>query len=523
MTSENDAAQDELIGETLETEGYDGTPSSLYKQIGEDSGIHLFVEQFYHAIISEPMLKEFFEGRELEGLKTAQKEFLAIILGGRPPLDYWDIITSDAPTNLSLEHTDLMIEYAEAVLMNMGLNDNTIKSIVRLVSPFIEAFINGSSKFQRVNTENPDESKEEIENARMFRDLIEQKLIESQTTKTFSSSQAQPSQTSSPTSDDGVSTDKDINTSEELMSRLRILLSDLDSFREGNLNAEISIKSDDLVGKIAGAIQSAFSEFRSTISSLSQQSEAIRLDCDELKQLLIQENEKRLNAKKNLEEQPSENRLSANISQAYKLSSSLLDKLRTLNGPSPEIGNDKVYNSGLSQLREPLHALISHNQELQVFSRGLREASSRTATLALNASLEAVRAGQQGKCFNVLALEMKEVARDMDELASGLNKTFKACRYYAYESLEHLNNLESPLRSSGIPSSVIDELKTITELLGQIDFELSEELHQKQHEELNKVTYSIEERQEASRFAEKLYQLGKKTKELKSTLSKYAV
>jgi len=197
--------------------------------------------------------------------------------------------------------------------------------------------------------------------------------------------------------------------------------------------------------------------------------------------------------------------------------------LRTLSGFSPETGRTEVDDIGMPDLKEPLHALISHNQELQALSRELREASGRTATLALNAALEAVRAGQQGKCFNVIASEMKEVARNMDDLAGGLNKTFKACRYYAYESLEHMGNIESSPKTIGLPSSILDELQAITELLSRMDLELSEEIQQKQNEELNKLTYSIEEKQEASRFAEKLYQLGNKAKELKSILSKYAV
>jgi len=119
---------------------------SLYSQLGEESGINLFVEQFYHAMLAEPLLHPLFEQSELAALKAEQKEFVAIILGGRPPLDYWDIITSDPPPYLTLEHTDLMIEYAEAVLLNMGLEDSTVKNIIRVLSPFIEAFICGSTK-----------------------------------------------------------------------------------------------------------------------------------------------------------------------------------------------------------------------------------------------------------------------------------------------------------------------------------------------------------------------------------------
>lgn len=581
---------------------------SLYSLMGEESGINLFVEQLYHAMLAEPVLRPLFNIEGLDALKAEQKEFVAIILGGRPPLDYWDIITSDPPPYLTLEHTDLMIEYAEAVLLNMGIDDAAVKNIIRVLSPFIEAFICGSTRAdakpcpalppssassapapaeveiepveeitelkedqpeielkeavtweQSAEVElhpveetegedrkeevdeqmaaeshsaepEPAQLSEETENARKFRELIEEKLYQKKTQKPvlpenegeFVPSEIPPaadSRPAEPHSEDTLVSSESSSparlTAERLVSSLNLLLSELEGASTGDLTAEISLTGDDLVGRLGASVQELISDVRRSISRLLELVEDINRTSDDLSQI-IRDREESRQRMTNLDNDDSIVSAREEVGKASSLSARILHSLRTFLLESQRTIEENTGSE--KEASEPLHALISHNDEFQYLIRSLREMTSRGATLALNAALEAARAGNEGKCFAVIASEMKDLSRGAEQLALNMSRNFKACRYYAHETLSALDKGEQP-RALSLPSGLEADLNSLGESLTRIDAKVSGAMRQK----------TMLEAAEARRlegdghYTEKMFELGKKVRELKLVLSKYVV
>lgn len=472
---------------------------SLYELIGEESGIHVFIEQFYHALLAEAQLRPFLERKDIAVLKAEQKEFIAVVLGGRPPLDYWDLISSDAPPDLTLGHTELLIEYAEAVLLNMDLDHDVVKSIVRILSPFIEAFIGGSSSALANDTrasEEPasaqdippttaapplsntplgaetryKESEEEKENARKFREIIQERLQQAQITSPLehtrdeAAEEISASQATTPEYSSTLTKSKE--ETKEFLKDLELMLSELSA------------------------------------------------TSDEAKRLLIEEQERNLKQPRDSWDDMILQKAYEDVSKAHLLSAQLMEKVHQ------QKDADLSKRSGQEAFATPytsLNALISHNQEFQSYSYALHSISSRTATLALNAALEAARAGQEGKCFGVIASEIKELAKNAEELAKRISKTFKACRYYAHESL---SSLDANGRYTNTDPEIARDLSSLAEHLAQAAARTSSDIHLRQSRELSTSTSSMGTKKELSRFAEKLYQIGKKIQELRLAILK---
>ncbi len=587
--------------------------------MGEESGVNLFVEQFYHAMLAEPALRSLLNVSTLDALKAEQKDFVAIILGGRPPLDYWDIITSDPPPYLTLEHTDLMIEYAEAVLLNMGIDEAAVKNIIRVLSPFIEAFICGSTTAdagpssvpgtpagspasigveqseeitqlqpaaddeaakgnseeisaadavdpaeeevreesvaaisssdpgeispEEIREENKVEEEEtaspqpadslpaqmadEAENARRFRELIEEKLyrkihapmppgdegefMTSEIPAQDAAGSAEDPLDSHDVPPDSNESSPSRATAERLLSSLNLLLSELEEASNGDLTREISLTGDDLIGRLGTSVQELISGVRRSMSRLVELAGDISRISDSLTQIMLEpEDSCRATS---VSDDGSLMSAKEEINTASALSAAILHSLRSFLLETGQTAEERA-DSG-KEASEPLHALISHNDEFQYLIRSLREMTSRGATLALNAALEAARAGNDGKCFAVIASEMKDLARGSEQLALNMSRNFKACRYYAHETLSAVRKGVHH-QTLSLPPGLESDLNALGESLTRLDAGVNN-VRQKS------MLAATRDPQGDGRYSEKMFELGKKVGELKLILSKYVV
>ena len=397
--------------------------SPLYARVGGAEGIALFVEQFYQAVRSDALLAPLFARLDIESLKAQQREFMALVLGGKSPLECWNILTSSTPPDLTLEHTDLMIEYAEAVLFNLNLDADTVKHIVRIISPFVEAFVSGfshdsdaaSSMPRQTPTEEfipdapphpltaaaaPDESRyaqspEELENAARFREMIERRMQQIATAAESAAVASPPEEEHSAAADESLAA------------------------------------IDQLLHESSGIAARLLQHLRTVAASPLHAAAHTKLRADPIERAQI---------------------LTRRIHEAL-------------------VSRSHGDTAAPRDLEAPLHALISHHDELFEASRALRTFSARTATLALNAALEAARAGEGGKCFGVIAAELQHLARGSEALAQHLRKNFKACRYYAHQSLAVFRDCLH--EGHAVPPSLDEALRELTPVLAAIEVSLS--------------------------------------------------
>lgn len=90
----------------------------------------------------------------------------------------------------------------------------------------------------------------------------------------------------------------------------------------------------------------------------------------------------------------------------------------------------------LDLITEAFHTLENNSRNIQEMSNSITDIASSTNLLALNASIEAARAGDAGRGFAVVAEEIRKLSSSTTELVNGIDKSVKTL----YESIDSLRD-----------------------------------------------------------------------------------
>ena len=83
-----------------------------------------------------------------------------------------------------------------------------------------------------------------------------------------------------------------------------------------------------------------------------------------------------------------------------------------------------------------MDGLAARTHEIGDLVEVIETIAAQASFLALNATLEAARAGQAGKSFTVVALEVKSLAAQMTEASEGMSERVASLRLAAIQAVE---------------------------------------------------------------------------------------
>ena len=185
------------------------------------------------------------------------------------------------------------------------------------------------------------------------------------------------------------------------------------SIAEGNLKNNITIDREDEIGQLLKSIVNMQGNLKSVIGVVKENAERLEALSNEFtndSKLLNNVVDKQNNS---LAE------LTSNVDKMYTIIKGQFEHTQS----SEELIHSS--NSLIQESSTSTSTAISTNEEIETKAEVINDIASKTSLLAINASIEASRAGAAGKGFSVVAHEVKKLSEDSELAALEINKLTK--------------------------------------------------------------------------------------------------
>lgn len=145
-------------------------------------------------------------------------------------------------------------------------------------------------------------------------------------------------------------------------------------------------------------------------------------------------------------------------------------------------------------LEQSIKSLYQRIQDVEQFATEITDIANQTNLLSLNASIEAVRAGEEGKGFSVVAEEVRKLAHQSEKSASNVNAIITeitaSATQVAAEIMENVEGIQSgmhQLQKTNTAFTQIQHIATIVEDKMQAVYASVEEVNQKKQQLSNSM------------------------------------
>ena len=152
--------------------------------------------------------------------------------------------------------------------------------------------------------------------------------------------------------------------------------------------------------------------------------------------------------------------LSANSEQMGKANSTATKSMETVLDSSNQ--SAEIIERITNQIEETNQAILSINEAVNL----IMDITGQTSLLALNASIEAARAGQSGSGFAVVASEIKKLAEQSNQSSAEIEEITRTLMDDSSKSVEIMQQMKEIMTSQS--ESMQDTQSIVSEVLGEI-------------------------------------------------------
>jgi len=286
----------------------------------------------------------------------------------------------------------------------------------------------------------------------------------------------------------------------DLIGRIKSAVKIAEVISSGDLTQEVESTGTDEMGALLTALSNMRNNLYTMIVEMQDSSTQLAAASTELA-AVSEETNQNLHSQQSEVEQAATaiNEMTATIQEVAKNAASTSDSADSANKATME-GQDIVEQtvSSISQLAsdienasDVIHQLEEHSEKIGSVLDVIKNIAEQTNLLALNAAIEAARAGEQGRGFAVVADEVRtlasrtqestqEIESMIDKLQSGARdavQVMESSREQASASVEQSNAAGHALQTITKAVALISDMNTQIATAAEEQFSVSEEIN----------------------------------------------
>lgn len=112
------------------------SPVPLYERIGGAPAVEELIESFYVRVLADPELAPFFRHASMDRLRSMQREFFAMALGGPPGYTGQSLAHAHHGRGISRHHFARFVNHMLETLRDRGLEEEEADEVIEHINTF---------------------------------------------------------------------------------------------------------------------------------------------------------------------------------------------------------------------------------------------------------------------------------------------------------------------------------------------------------------------------------------------------